>query len=277
MNFGANPRIINSVFSKNSSLAKGGAIYILEGDSVRIFNSILWGNTASEGGQIYSKTFPDFPQLNGWVASSNSIVEGGMPENSVDQGGNLNIDPVFNNPLGEDGIAGTLDDDLRLQSGSPAIDQGNNSVLPLDIFDVDFDGIVDEIVGGDLDDNQRVYDSGIGIPTVDIGAYEFNAPPVGVGIENYKTKAGGQDVSISVYPNPAKHRVLIDIQSPVSQPITVSLHDILGRQGFFEFSGFASQGNNSVYVDISSLASGLYFLRLSLDGEYITYPIVVNP
>ena len=48
----------------------------------------------------------------------------------------IDADPQFWNAKGADGVAGTLDDDLRLHTTfrypSPVIDQGDNSALPAD-------------------------------------------------------------------------------------------------------------------------------------------------
>ena len=43
--------------------------------------------------------------------------------------GNSSADPLFLDADGLDNIPGTEDDDLRLQSGSPAIDAGDNAAL----------------------------------------------------------------------------------------------------------------------------------------------------
>jgi hypothetical protein len=77
-----------------------------------------------------------------------------------------NADPQFVDADGADNIAGTLDDNLRLQLSSPAIDAGNNAAVPI-------------TVTTDLDGNERfediptVPDTGNGTPPiVDMGAYE---------------------------------------------------------------------------------------------------------
>jgi hypothetical protein len=44
--------------------------------------------------------------------------------------GTFDGDPLFQSPLGADGIAGTLDDDLSLRRGSPCIDTGNEFGYP---------------------------------------------------------------------------------------------------------------------------------------------------
>ena len=79
---------------------------------------------------------------------------------------NLNVDPLFVDADGPDNIAGTVDDDFRLQAGSPCIDAGISISSPLT----------------DLDGNTRVVDdpvtadTGVGYPdVVDMGAYKFGS------------------------------------------------------------------------------------------------------
>ena len=74
--------------------------------------------------------------------------------------------------------------DLRLLPGSPAVDAGDNSAIPLDEFDIDNDGDVGEPITGpyDLDGNPRYVDAP-GMPNlypgttvggpIDLGPYEF--------------------------------------------------------------------------------------------------------
>jgi len=77
-----------------------------------------------------------------------------------------NANPQFVDADGADNIAGTLDDNLRLQLTSPAIGAGNNSAVPASVTT-------------DLDGNPRfldypaVPDTDNGTPPiVDMGAYE---------------------------------------------------------------------------------------------------------
>lgn len=80
----------------------------------------------------------------------------------TDEGRNIDADPLFVDTNGADNIPGTTDDNLRLQTGSPAIDAGNDLVVPSN-------AIVD------LDGNSRMVDgNGNGLPTVDMGAYEWS-------------------------------------------------------------------------------------------------------
>jgi hypothetical protein len=68
---------------------------------------------------------------------------------------NVTGSPDFADPLGPDGAAGTLDDDLRLRAGSPGIDAGGSAGL--DVADVDDDGVTSEAVALDVDGSARTY------------------------------------------------------------------------------------------------------------------------
>jgi hypothetical protein len=105
---------------------------------------------------------------------SHSLVQGSGGSASWDAslgtngGGNVDADPRFVDAAGADGTLGTPDDDLRLDSDSPAIDAGNNSAVPAGIT-TDLDG-ADRFV-----DVAGVPDTGsgnAGDPIVDMGAYE---------------------------------------------------------------------------------------------------------
>ena len=93
--------------------------------------------------------------------------------------GNIDADPLFVDPLGSDGLAGTLDDDLTPGPGSPAIDAGSNSLAAPDTMDLDGDGDTREPLPFDLAGNARfvddpaVLDTGEGAPPIiDVGPLE---------------------------------------------------------------------------------------------------------
>lgn len=165
-------RLISScTFTRNAATVEGGGVFVnLNGLLVR--NSILWGNGGGpnvERAQIaHSSSQP--PSL------SHCVLEGLNLH-----AGNANIDanPAFVDPQGADAIPGTLDDDFRLLSGSPAVDSGSNALLPTDLFDQDGDGDVLEPWPFDHDGAPRIVDdpgtpdTGPGpSPHVDRGVYE---------------------------------------------------------------------------------------------------------
>jgi hypothetical protein len=142
----------NCVFSGNVS--SGNYTIHLLNSSIRIRNSIIYGNT--NGTDIYI-------QGSSWNSEiGNSLIgsvrnDGGVTINYLP--GNLigSFNPQFTNAanaVGADGIWGTADDGLQLQSMSPGINTGSNSLIP--------GGITTDITGA-----QRIQAG-----TVDMGAYE---------------------------------------------------------------------------------------------------------
>ena len=141
----SNPNLINSTLSGNVAVT-GGALHNVS-SSVALRNSILWGNqdSSSTGNQVNNGS-------GGSVTVANSIIQGGGFT------GATNVDPLFVNAKA---------DDLRLKAGSPALDAGDSTLLPLDSRDLDGDGNTSERIPIDLSRNTRVVGA-----NVDLGAYE---------------------------------------------------------------------------------------------------------
>ena len=174
----SSPTLTNVTFSGNTANNLGGGILNYDLSVPTLTNCILWGNTA-----------PDSPQIHYLPPTATySIVEGAGndPVNHI-----LDVNPLFGRvpSAGADGMWGTGDDDygdLRVLSGSPAIDAGDNVALPPDTADLDGDGNTTEPLSLDLVmlsrqfDILNVADTGSGTaPLVDLGAYErHNAPLV---------------------------------------------------------------------------------------------------
>ena len=155
-------------FTGNQAVSEGGAIHIFHSDNVTITNSILWDNLASTDPEVgadagYAPVIQYSDVKGGWVGT-----------------GNIDADPLFVDPLGPDGIAGTLDDDLSLSPGSPCVDAGSNSALLEDVADLDEDGDTTEPTpldsAGEVrrTDDPGTVDTGEGTsPIVDLGALEL--------------------------------------------------------------------------------------------------------
>jgi hypothetical protein len=133
-NMNASPTLINVTFYGNTAVNYGGGMGSLTSGSVSLTNAVLWGNTPAgiynSGAQTYV---------------SHSLVQGGLTAGCVDGGGNIDANPLFVNA----GVG-----NLRLNSGSPAIDAGDNCVP--------------ELPSRDRDGRPRIAGG-----TVDMGAYEF--------------------------------------------------------------------------------------------------------
>jgi hypothetical protein len=140
---GSQAMITNVTVFGNSAENSGGGIYNWFSNPT-LTNCILWGNSASNGAEIYNES--------GAPSVAYSIVQGGY--NGT---GNKDADPRFMDPA---------NGNLRLGSGSAAIDAGDNGAVP-DNVSVDLD------LNPRFVDIPNVPDAGSGTPPiVDLGAYE---------------------------------------------------------------------------------------------------------
>ncbi len=122
--------------------------------NVRVRSSILWGNTS---------------EVSGAVSVEYSDVLGGYAG-----AGNIGVDPLFRNPLGPDGLAGTPDDDFHLTGASPCIDAGDTRILGdgSPPYPVDYFGKPRAV------DRESTPDTGWALigHTTDMGVHEFPSP-----------------------------------------------------------------------------------------------------
>ncbi|MBN1317438.1 MAG: hypothetical protein JXA42_18295, partial [Anaerolineales bacterium] len=160
----SNPSLVNVTIVGNTAQYGGGIRN--EGDTSTLVNTILWGNSASLiGDQIYTGYgAPDI--YYSLIQGSGGSGSGWEDSLGVDGGGNIDANPLFVDANGADNVYGTDDDDLRMYSGSPAIDAGDNFALPGGIL-TDLNGSARFI------DDPHTPDTGNGAaPFVDMGAYE---------------------------------------------------------------------------------------------------------
>jgi predicted outer membrane repeat protein len=148
----ASPQIINCTFYDNHAVLAAGAIYCNAGDpqtgtsSANIANCVFFGNTAAFGSVL--RNVYGSPTLNNCmfdVANVDSLQSGPGSAAVFGVGLQFNANPEFIN---------ALIGDLRLDSNSGGVDNGNNGYIA---------GLT-----VDIDSTQRIYNS-----LVDLGAYEY--------------------------------------------------------------------------------------------------------
>ena len=184
------PKITNCTITDNLARQQGGGIYsggstspvisncIITGNSAEYYgggmsnwnsnpmvtNCTFGGNSASNGNALncdsWSQLYPSNVQMTNCILAdggdeiwnndgSNIIitysdVQGGWPDE-----GNIDEDPCFIDPC---------NGDYHLLAGSPCIDAGDNTAVPLDTADLDGDGNTTEPIPWDLDGNPRIVD-----------------------------------------------------------------------------------------------------------------------
>ena len=144
----------SSLIANMAAAASGGAIYSETADVV-VNNTLAWLNS---GGDIVSST--------GFSGANNLIgTDPGLVRDPSDGGDGWGDDP---DTTGVDESANDDYGDLRLAGGSPAIDYGDNALLPTDDFDLDGDQVFEEPIPIDLVGNARI-SGGV----VDCGVFEF--------------------------------------------------------------------------------------------------------
>ncbi|MBN1361465.1 MAG: hypothetical protein JW993_12780 [Sedimentisphaerales bacterium] len=163
------PNFVNCIFTGNTA-ESGAALYGALSATLSITNCTLTANHAFDsGGAYYARvSAADFANCILWDNTPEEVVVFLRDEDTTIrycdiQGGwagegNIDADPLFLDPLGPDGVAGTIDDDLRLPLGSPCLDAGDDAALPPD-------------VSTDPNGEPRIVNS-----AVDMGAYEYNGP-----------------------------------------------------------------------------------------------------
>jgi len=173
--------LTNCTFSQNLVISNpvGSGLDTTTGQ-IGIRNSIFWenGGPCTPPGSLCNK-FSD-RQIAGGVVNPPTIRyttiedadpgDGNIPFNTP-PASNLDVDPQYTDILGDDGVLGTPDDNVRLDSTiltSPGVDSGNNGDLPADVFDID-DMAGTTVLPLDFDGRTRIING-----TVDMGAFEAN-------------------------------------------------------------------------------------------------------
>ena len=139
-NGGSTLTVTNSTFSGNSA-PLGSGIYTLS-NAVTVNNSIIWGNSGNSIGVFSGSVTVNYSAVDGWPGGGTGNITLGFTAADF-----------FVNPIAPSS-APTTAGDYMLVAFAPAIDAGNDTLVPL--------GITEDILG-----NPRIRGA-----SVDMGAYE---------------------------------------------------------------------------------------------------------
>ncbi len=163
----AQATLTNCTFVGNqAALSHGAALRVVAGGDVVLCNDILWANRADgAGGEAAQISVGPEATLTAFYC----CIEGwsGTLDGLACAGG----DPLLRDPDGPDDRLGTIDDDPRLDAGSPCIDAGDNPAAAML-------GITTDLFGAPrFVDDVGTPDTGYGgSPVIDMGVHEYFAP-----------------------------------------------------------------------------------------------------
>ncbi len=106
------------------------------------------------------------------------------------------------------------------------------------------------------------------------GGLRLKITEIHVGVEEIQDSADELRLDPG-YPNPATSMVTLELTLPTSMPVDVRAYDLLGREVSVLQSENQPAGLHRVTWDVSNMATGQYFVRLSAGGKSITQQIVV--
>ncbi|MCK4980197.1 MAG: T9SS type A sorting domain-containing protein, partial [Candidatus Delongbacteria bacterium] len=208
-----------------------GAIGITDSSDLSVINSNVFG---------FYDNFCDCGPYLGVNVTTNANAD------SCDAYGNISMDPQFIN---------TSNNNFRLQSDSPCIDAGTNTITDY------------EFPIADLDGNYRIWDGdGNSSVIVDMGAYEFGSPTE---IENGELIIDNYSLSQN-YPNPFNPETTISYSLINNAQVNLKVYDIAGREVCSLVDQKQNKGLHEVKFDGSRLTSGIYFYRLSIDEMVVS-------
>ncbi len=83
------------------------------------------------------------------------------------------------------------------------------------------------------------------------------------------------DLRFSIYPNPATDKIKLNVQSLISEPITLSVLDVMGRE-LLRRTTHLQTGLNHMVLDVSDLHDGLYVIQLNSKNYRATQKFIKN-
>lgn len=99
----------------------------------------------------------------------------------------------------------------------------------------------------------------------DVSNGNFHINDTGLGIE-----AVFNNNDISLYPNPANDELALTIELNKQQNAEIIVIDAIGKTVMISDVNQLSEGNNRIRLNIESLKTGIYFVKMNIEGQQVT-------
>jgi hypothetical protein len=103
-----------------------------------------------------------------------------------------------------------------------------------------------------------------------------NVPTAGGGHGVGVNAVTGNNGSIDVYPNPASQVANVSLNLNTAATVKMEVYNILGKMVSSIPAEHRNSGASSSAIDLSNLASGEYFVKVTIDGETLTKTLSVT-
>jgi hypothetical protein len=114
---------------------------------------------------------------------------------------------------------------------------------------------------------------------IDVTATAFNKMPY-FGTINVSTSAGIDDnaaaASFVTFPNPTNNSLTMNYNFNASENIRLALYNSLGQEIMLIADGTVAAGAFSKTIDVTSLATGVYYCKLEAETTVITKQIIIQ-
>ncbi|MBL7148511.1 MAG: T9SS type A sorting domain-containing protein [Candidatus Cloacimonetes bacterium] len=249
-NWYCSPNLQNVTISGNSA-SSGGGIFCYWNSNPTLMNCILWNNSPEE------ICFSSYNDQNS-ITISYSDIQGGEAGIVTNNNGtvnwlegNIDEDPLF---------VGTGEHPYSLLEGSPCIDAGIPDTTGLNLPSWD-------IIG-----NLRIWDGdGNGSAIIDMGAYEYGAPPY-VDVDDNIIVQTPEVFLHQNYPNPFNPSTTIYYNIIEAGNVSIEVFNIKGQKVKTLVNEKLPAGEHSTIwngrdSNNKRVGSGVYFYKLNVNGK----------
>lgn len=77
------------------------------------------------------------------------------------------------------------------------------------------------------------------------------------------------------FPNPLTSSATLSYSLDTPSHVRLEIYDLMGRKVWFENQGYVQSGTHQRLVDLSNLASGTYYLRVTINETMSSFPLIL--